>query len=103
MNKSYLAAAKGEDLGDLLNHIAWTDTIRPALVREKEIYTKLLVEATLGRTPMVDTAKGPQEISKEQLAGRIYGIDHITDLFEKILTKGLRAIEDLRAHGVNVS
>lgn len=97
----YLEAAKAEDVQDLLNHIAWTETLRPALVRERDVFTKLLVGATLGRPVQIQTAAGVAEMSKEQLAGKIYGIDYIFDYFEKILTRGARAVAELRTQGVS--
>ena len=97
----FLDAAKAEDLSDLLQHIAWTDTLRPMLVRERENYTKLLVNSTLGTPVRVPTATGVVELSKEQLAGKIYGIDYIMDLMEKILSRGARAVAELRSQGVS--
>jgi hypothetical protein len=42
------------------------------------------------------------EISKEQLAGKIYGIDYIIDLVGNILSRGERAVAELRKAGVNI-
>lgn len=99
----YLDVAKAEDTADLLESLAWTDTLRPALLRERENYTKLLVSATLGLPVQVDTGVGPVTITREQLAGKIYGIDFVMQLFEKILTKGATAVRELRAVGINLS
>jgi hypothetical protein len=97
----YLEAAKAEDVQDLLQHIAWTETLRPALVRERDMFTKLLVGATLGRPVEIRTSAGVSELSKEQLAGKIYGIDYIFDYFEKVLTRGARAVAELRSQGIS--
>lgn len=105
MSKSpFLDAAKAEDLGDLLDHIAWTDTLRPALLRERDNYTKMLVNATLGTPVQIPASAGRSavEISKEQLAGKIYGIDYIVELVEGILSKGTRAVAELRKNGLNL-
>lgn len=102
-NQPFLDAAKAEDTADLLNHIAWTDVIHPALQRERELYTKLLVSSTLGMPVRTASAGGPVELTKEQLAGKIYGIDFITDLLEKILTKGDKAIAELHAQGIHLT
>jgi hypothetical protein len=104
MSKSpFLDAAKAEDLSDLLHHIAWTDTLRPALLRERDNYTKMLVNSTLGLPVRVPSTSGePMEISKEQLAGKIYGIDYIIDLVGNILSRGERAVAELRKAGVNI-
>jgi len=104
LNKNpYLDAAKAEDLGSLLDHIGWTEVLRPALIREKEVYTKLLVSSTLGMPVTITTATGPVSLSQEQLAGKIYGIDYILDVVEKILSRGARAVAELRSRGVNLS
>lgn len=99
----YLDAAKAEDLNSLLDHIAWTDVLRPALMQERDRYTKLLVSSTLGAPIQVQTATGPVSLSREQLAGKIYGIDSIVDLMERILSRGLRGIAELKSRGVNIT
>lgn len=99
----FLEAAKAEDLHDLLNHIAWTDVVRPALLREREVFTKLLVASTLGAPVQVPSSSGPVPVTREQLAGKIYGIDYITGLMEKILDKGVRAVEELNRAGVHIA
>jgi hypothetical protein len=100
----FLDAAKGEDLSDLLQHIAWTETLRPALLRERDNYTKMLVNATLGTPVQIPASSGRAavEISKEQLAGKIYGIDYIVELVEGVLSKGARGVAELRKSGVNL-
>lgn len=98
----FVDAYKAEDLQNLLDHIAWTDTIRPALLRERDNLTKLLVDATLGLPIQQRTVSGPVTISKEQLAGKIFGVDYVFSLFEKILAKGETAERELKAMGVNL-
>lgn len=97
------AVAKAEDLGDLLDHIAWREVLRPALAKERDNYTKMLVNSTLGIPVMMDTKQGPTTISREQLAGKIYGIDFILSTIEGILTKGTRAVEELRSKGLSLA
>ena len=97
----FVDSAKAEDVSDLLNHIAWTDTIRPALDHERDIFTKALVGATLGMPTQVQTNLGVVEISKEQLAGKIYGIDYIFGYIQKVLTQGTRAVAELRSKGIS--
>lgn len=102
-HSQFLDAAKAEDVSDLLNHIAWTDVIRPALVREREAYTKLLVASTLGAPVEIATRTGTATLSKEQLAGKIYGIDYIFSFFERVMEKGARAVEELSRAGVHIT
>lgn len=104
MSKSpFLDAAKAEDLSDLLQHIAWTDTLKPALLRERDNYTKMLVNSTLGLPVTIPNSRGAAiEVTREQLAGKIYGIDYIIELVEGILSKGSKAVTELRKAGVNL-
>ena len=97
----FIDSAKAEDIQNLLGHIAWTDTIRPALEHERSVFTKALVSATLGTPMQVQTNLGVVEISKEQLAGRIYGIDYIFGYIEKVLAQGARAVAELRSKGIS--
>ena len=97
------AVAKAEDMEDLLDHIAWREVLRPELMKERENYTKLLVNSTLGMPVVMDTKQGPTAVTKEQLAGKIYGIDFIVATIEKILTAGYRAADELRARGLSLA
>lgn len=87
--------AQAEDTKDLLNHIAWTDVIQPRLARLKANYGKMLVAHLLGQ-PL------PGSLTKEQLAGRIYGIDEMERLFSRILESGQAAFTELEAQGIHV-
>jgi hypothetical protein len=93
-----VSAAKGEDLHDLLDHIAWTDTIQPELMKLRESLTRLLVGAVLNGK--VVTTSGA-ELNKEQSAGQIDGLDFINDLFTRLLRKGANASEELRKLGIS--
>lgn len=97
----FVDAAKAEDLDNLLDHLAWTDTLRPALLRERNALTHLLVDSTLGLPVQAKTLGGPVEITREQLAGKIYGIDYIMTIMEKILTRGETASRQLKELGIN--
>ena len=90
-----IAVAKAEDTYDLLNHIAWTDVVKPELQTVRETFSKQLVAAMLG-SPL------PIGITKEQLAGKAFGIDYIIRLFESILAKGKVAREDIREIGISL-
>lgn len=83
-----LAAAKAEDTYNLLNHIAWTDVIRPRLQGQVEIYSRMLVNEALG-SPL------PPGRTREQIAGMAFGINEICKLFEQILRDGERALAAL--------
>ena len=94
LDSAYVAAAQATDTRDLLNHIAWTDVILPRLERYKSQLSTQLVSLTLGR---------PGEISREQVAGILAGIDFIKTLFERILRDGEKALRTLKDYNVNLS
>ena len=49
------------------------------------------------------TLTGPVEVTREQLAGKIYGIDYIMTLVERILGRGEQATSELKRLGINIS
>ncbi len=83
-----LAAAQGLDTYDLLQHIAWTDVVKPQLEEAKATFTHQLVSATL-------RSQVPGEDTREMLAGKLFGINYIITTFEKTLKKGQQAREAL--------
>lgn len=103
LESTYTDAYKADDLSDLLDHIAWVDTLRPALLHERDTLTRALVNSTLGLPIQAKTTTGPVEITREQLAGKIYGIDYIMTLMEKVLTRGDAATKYLKDIGINIS
>jgi hypothetical protein len=90
-----VAVAQAEDTWDLSQHIAWTDVIKPRLQKKAENYSKMLVAHLLGQ-PL------PGDLTKEQLAGRIYGIQEIISTFELVLVQGKHALEDIESSGVSL-
>jgi hypothetical protein len=78
------AAARGTDLADLLNHIAWTDIIVPELTKAKDRYSTTLVQKVLGNS-------NSSTLTIEQLAGRIAGIEFVYDLLTRIVERGEKA------------
>ena len=91
-----VAVAQAEDTYDLLQHIAWDTVIKPALDDEVRRMSSLLVAEALG-TPL------PGGLTREQVAGRCYGIQFISSLFEKVLRRGEKALEDLQASGLHLT
>lgn len=76
-----LAAAQGIDTLDLLDHIAWTDVLRPQLDKAREALTRRLVDLTLRPT------KDGEE-TREMIAGKLWGLEWVTKLIEEILRRG---------------
>src|SRR5579859_4216925 len=83
-----LKAAYGEDTMDLLNHLAWTDVVKPRLEEARIAFMNQLVTATL--KPQQEGAE-----TREQIAGKLYGITYITNVLERILKEGANAREIL--------
>ena len=91
--------AQADTVADLAHHIGWTEVVLPKLQKMKELYTQVLVNAVLSnKPPFLDG----QETTREQLAGRVYGIDYIMRLMDEIIRKGTRALSDLEAQGVTI-
>ena len=91
-----ISAAKAEDTADLLNHIAWTDAVKPELLRRRDNYARQLVNSTLGMAL-------PEGTTREMIAGRILGIDDTITLLERILRDGARAVELLRMENLTLN
>lgn len=82
-------AREADETYDLLTHVGWTDVVKPKLLKDKSIQEKILVDHLLGR-PL------PDGQTKEQVAGRIYGINYIIETLESILRTGMKCGELLK-------
>ena len=91
--KDALTAAQGDDTMDLLDHIAWTDVIKPRLQEARNQLTTRLVNATLFAT------KGEEE-SREQIAGKLYGINWIENELKKVISAGRMSKERLAEQNI---
>lgn len=88
-----LKAAQGADTQDFLDHIAWTDVIKPKLLETRELLTKELVGAVLSPKPSEN---------KEQIAGKIHGIDHVIRTIEQLVREGKQASKVLAAQNISL-
>jgi hypothetical protein len=93
--KALLEAHQAQDVESLLDNIAWTDVILPKILAAREQYTSSLVALTLG-------AQTTSPITREQIAGRIYGLDFVVTLMQKILKRGKDAEEYLASIGISI-
>lgn len=94
--KQLVAVAKAEDTYDLLQHIAWTEVLKPALDTHVRVWTQQLVQEALG-SPL------PNGLTREQVAGRCYGVQYITTLMERILKEGKSALTSLQGEGISIN
>lgn len=90
-----ISVAQAEDTFDLLNHIAWTDVIKPKLDAQVKQWSAMLVNEALG-LPI------PSGHTREQVAGMCYGINYISTVFERVLKDGEKALADLHKHGITL-
>lgn len=79
-----LKTAQAIDTLDLLDHIAWTDVLKPQLTQAQKYLTERLVGLTLGTLQ-------PGSETKEQVAGKLYGINEFIKKIEKVLSAGNEA------------
>ena len=96
IDTSVKAVAQAEDVFNLLEHIAWTETILPKLLAYKEGVERQLIEAVLGQKPQLING---QFLTAEQLAGKVFGINFVVSLLKDILTRGDKALIDLKTAG----
>lgn len=86
---------RANDVRAFLESIGWDEAIRPALEAQTKIYQKRLVNLLLGlrtgKVPNVDS----EDLTPEQLAGRIHGMEYITSLLERILLLGDKSKEQI--------
>lgn len=93
------SVAEADATAEFMESIGWTEVVLPKLLKQKGLYTDLLVQAVLSNTP--PTMDG-HETTREQLAGRVYGIDFTIRLLESILRNGGAALEKLEAQGLQI-
>jgi hypothetical protein len=96
IHETALKAAQGQDTEDLLNHIAWDEVIHPKLLKTREQLVAALVNATL-------SAPRDGQDTKEQLAGKIQGIDFVITLIRKLVKEGSDARATLKSHNLNIT
>lgn len=91
------AVARAEDLSELLDHIAYRETLKPEIEKTRAFYQQALTRAVLGQPVSVVGFDGkPSAVSAEQLAGMCYGLDFLLALIERVLRKGSSALKVLR-------
>jgi len=95
MKNPILVAAQGQDLEDFLQHIAWTDLILPEIRRQKEILASRLVASVLN-------AGQPGGESREQIAGKMLGLDWLVSFISSALKKGGEAKAILAEHNISL-
>lgn len=88
--------AEADQVADLMEHVGWTMAVKPALLKHRTALTSTLVGAVLGQAL-------PNGLTKEQIAGRIEGIDEIIRVFEKILKQGEKSLRELEGQGFTLT
>ena len=88
-------AAQGIDTEDFLQHIAWQNVILPKLEDAKRRLTDRLVASVL-------TAPRAGDETREQLAGKLQGIDFAIKLIQDIVKEGRKAKEVLAQNNISL-
>jgi len=88
--KQSMAIQEASEVGNLLEHIGWIDVISPKLEKLKATYLNQLPAMVLNSGLQVQMG-----MTKEQLAGKIEGLNYIIYLIEKILRDGEKAFVEL--------
>lgn len=70
--------------------------LKPALIKRQQDISKALMTLVLG-------GPAPNSLSKEQLAGLMYGIDEVIRVIEKVLKDGEKALREIEAQGVHLA
>lgn len=91
--KALEAAAKRTDLSELLDHIAWTDILKPELQRRRDWYLSVLVSSTLKKGYRLPNG---EMLTPEMAAGVVYGIDMIEEIIKRVLSRGEAALTALK-------
>lgn len=94
ITETAVRAAKGADVRDWLDHIAWTDVIEPRLTALREARTKELVQVTLN--------PGTAKRSTAEIAGEINGLDYVKNLLIGLVKDGRLADKELAGRGISL-
>lgn len=96
MNEKLLTkVSSAEDTFNLLDHIGWVNSVKPRLDSHREAMSKMLVDHLLGK-PL------PASLTKEQVAGMIYGINYIEALISSVLREGSKALDQLKLENISI-
>jgi len=81
---------KSEDLLNLLEHVGWTEVLRPQIEAALDRYKRLLPKLVLN-TGLAQKIG----ITKEEVAGRIVAFEFLIETIETVLKKGAKAFQEL--------
>lgn len=88
------AIAKGSDLGEYLDHIAWKGIIDPWLQKQKTQYQSWLVDVVLSHKP-IEMDNG-QLLTAERCAAYVEAIDALYRMFNIVNKRRASALEQLQ-------
>lgn len=86
--------AKGQDLGNYLDHIAWSGIVNPWLQKEKDQFQKWLVSIVLSHKPL--ELQNGELLTAERCAAYVEAINGLTRMFEIINKRADSALEKLQ-------
>ena len=86
--------AKGGDMAEYLDHIAWKGIVKPWLDKEKAQFQAYLVEVVLSHKPL--EMQNGQLLTAERCAAYVEAINGLTRLFEIINRRRDTALAQLQ-------
>ena len=81
---------KAEEVLDLLEHLGWQQVLKPEIDKQLTYWTHALPAIVLNSKKEEDLG-----YTKEELAGRIAGMQYAVAVIEDVLKKGSRAFKAL--------
>lgn len=90
-----VTATQGIDTEDFLRHIAWEEILLPRFTEDRRVLTDRLVQSIL----KPESTEGE---SREQIAGKLWGIDYAIKTIESVIKKGKVAKAELAKSNISV-
>jgi len=88
-------AAQGIDTEDFLRHIAWEEILLPRFQEDRRVLTDRLVQSVL-KPETVDSE------TREQIAGKLWGIDYAIRTINEVVKRGRSAKSELARSNISV-
>lgn len=92
--------SEADALANMLEHVAWQDTIQPHFEKLEKLLNDLLMKLVLGQPTEQISVGGIVVETKEQAAGLLFGLRTMRKMFENILAKGAKSLEILNNENI---
>ena len=88
----YNKVHEADELAELLEHLGWTEVLKPKLSEYRKQLEGLVVQAVLGTVVTQNSCP----VSKEQLAGRADALRWLELLIERVIREGTHAADRIQ-------